>query len=57
MTSATYQFGLLTVVFGGFLSLNGAQFGGLESVVNIGGLLAMLLGLFVGVLGLVPSEK
>lgn len=53
MTSKTYQFGLLLVVFGGFVSLNRSQFGGLSSLFGELGLIV----LFVGTFGLaVPGQ-
>lgn len=57
MTNASYQFGLLMVVFGGFVSLNRAQFGMLDDFVGSLGLVVMLLGVAVGVLGLLPSDE
>lgn len=57
MTNRTYQFGSLLVVFGGFLTLSRAQFGGEASLIGTLGLLAMFFGMLVGTFGLaVPSQ-
>jgi hypothetical protein len=52
MTSKTYQFGLLLVVFGGFVSLNRSQFGGLSSLFGELGLIVLFVGVLVGMFGL-----
>jgi len=56
MSRDTYRFGLLSVVFGGFVSLNGPQFYGASTLVSVFGLLVMTLGAFVGLLGLAGEE-
>lgn len=56
MTNASCQFGLLLVVFGGFVSLNRTQFGGLSDFVGSLGMVVLFLGAVIGVLGLVPSN-
>ncbi|MFC4451428.1 hypothetical protein [Halorussus aquaticus] len=57
MTSGTYRFGLLAVVFGGFVSLNSSQFGGLDELVAVFGMTTMVLGGLLGALGLVPEAR
>lgn len=57
MSRKTYQFGLLLVVFGGFVSLNRNQFGGISSSVGELGLLVLFAGVLVGTFGLVVPEE
>ncbi|WP_137286305.1 hypothetical protein [Halorussus salinisoli] len=57
MTSGGYQFGLLMVVFGGFVSLNSAYFGDSADFVGGFGMVVMLIGALTGVLGLLPGDS
>lgn len=47
--NATYHFGLLLLIFGGFLTLSSTEFG------TVVGLWSLVIGLLVGVLGVIRS--
>ena len=57
MANKMYQFGLLLVVFGGFVSLNRAQFGSMASPFGELGLFALFIGVLVGIFGLVVPPQ
>jgi hypothetical protein len=56
MPSNAYYFGLLFVVFGGFLLLGRAQFAGASRVFGQFGLVVMFLGVAVGTFGLAGAS-
>lgn len=56
MSKKTYRFGFLLVAFGGFVSLNRSQFGGLSSPVGELGLFVLFFGVLVGTFGLVVPD-
>lgn len=57
MASKAYQFGLLLVAFGGFVSLNRSQFGGTSSLVGELGLFFLFVGVLFGTFGLVVPDE
>ena len=56
MPTKTYHFGLLSVVFGGFLMLGRGIFAGLSDPFGMLGLLFMIFGMMAGAIGLADSS-